>query len=245
MTTLSPPALTAFVREAVDGLRSAIGSLEGAAMAEPSALPGWTRAHVVAHVDGVSRAIARQLEHARRGTRVGFYDGGMEGRNERIALGALMAPAKLAERALEGLDLLERALGDVPDDGWDALTSFRGEGTVRDCVLGAWREALIHTADLGLGAGPVDWPSEFSRHLFDFLSVRLPAGTRVVLQPTGRPPVVLGTGRDSTVITGMEFDLAAWIAGREPSGPIRATASADASELPALGPWPSAVPASA
>jgi maleylpyruvate isomerase len=71
----------------------------------------------------------------------------------------------------------------------------------------------------------------------------VPEGARFVLQPTGRPPVVLGEGRDSWVLTGMEFDLAAWLAGREPSGQVRATAAADATELPELGPWPSAVPA--
>lgn len=241
MTRITSTDLADAVRAAAADFRRTADRLDDAAFRTPSALPGWSNAHVLAHVDGVARALARQLEYARRGERIGFYDGGMEGRNRRIELGVLMAPAQLRARLDEALDLFGAELDAVPADGWDAATSFRGEGTVTDCVLGAWRELVIHAYDLGGTAGPVDWTPEFCAHLFDFLAARVPAGARFVLQPTGRPPVVLGEGRDSWVLTGMEFDLAAWLAGREPAGQVRATAAADAAELPELGPWPSAV----
>ena len=39
-------------------------------------------------------------------------------------------------------------------------------------------------------------------------------------------------------------DIAAWLAGREPSlGSLRATAAADGVDLPDLLPWPAGVPA--
>lgn len=241
MNAPNPSALAASVRESVILFSATLDALDPDSLSRPSALPGWTRAHVVAHVDGVSRAIARQIDHAGRGERIAFYDGGMEGRNERIELTATVAPQKLLSRVRGALMLLLESVHDVPADGWDASTSFRGEGTVADCVLGAWRETLIHASDLAGASTPADWPAEFSAHLFDFLSARIPVGRRVVLQPTGRPPLTIGAGRDGCVVTGMEFDLAAWLAGREPLGPVVATATADASELPALLPWPSAL----
>ncbi len=106
-------------------------------------------------------------------------------------------------------------------------------------MLAAWREVLIHATDLETTVGLADWPAEFSAHLFDFLSLRVPADVRLLLQPTGRQPLTLGEGATGYVVTGMEFGLAAWLAGREPSGPVRATASADGVDLPGLLPWPS------
>lgn len=239
MTQLSTTSLATAVHDAIAQARTAIHALDADAHASPSPLPGWTNAHVLAHVDGVSRALARQLAYAARGERIGFYDGGFQGRNERIELGALQQPAVLDGRANAGLDLLDEAISDIPAEGWNAATSFRGDGTVSDCVQAAWREVLIHATDLGTTVTLADWPSEFSAHLFDFLSLRVPDGVRLLLQPTGRQPLTLGEGATGYVVTGMEFDLAAWLAGRDPSGPVRATASADGVDLPELLPWPS------
>lgn len=239
MTQLSTASLATAVHDAAAQARTAIGALAPESYTAPSSLAGWSNAHLLAHLDGVTRALARQLAYAARGERIGFYDGGADGRNERIELGALQQPAALATRVGEGLDLLDEAITDIPDGGWDAATSFRGDGTVADCVKAAWREVLIHATDLGTTVGLADWPAEFSAHLFDFLSLRVPADVRLLLQPTGRQPLTLGEGATGYVVTGMEFDLAAWLAGREPSGPVRATASADGVDLPDLLPWPS------
>jgi len=46
------------------------------------------------------------------------------------------------------------------------------------------------------------------------------------------------------VVSGMLTDIAAWLAGREPSlSTLRASAAADDVDLPELLPWPSGVPA--
>lgn len=244
MTQLTTTSLAAAVHDATAQARTALGALDPGDFAAPSSLPGWSNAQLLAHLDGVSRALARQLAYAARGERIGFYDGGVDGRNERIELGALQQPAALAAQVRQGLDLLDEAIADIPAGGWDAATSFRGDGTVTDCVKAAWREVLIHATDLGTTVTLADWPAEFSAHLFDFLSLRVPSDVRLLLQPTGRQPLVLGgeepeEGATGYVVTGMEFDLAAWLAGREPSGPVRATASADGVDLPELLPWPS------
>lgn len=239
MTQPTTASLATAVHDATAQARAAVDALAPEAYAAPSTLPRWSHAQLLAHLDGVTRALARQITYATRGERIDFYDGGFEGRNERIELGALQQPAALAARVHGGLELIDEAITGIPADGWDATTSFRGEGTVTDCVKAAWREVLIHATDLDTTVSLADWPTEFSAHLFDFLSLRVPSDVRLMLQPTGCQPLTLGGGSTGYVITGMEFDLAAWLAGREPSGPVRATAAADGVDLPQLLPWPS------
>src|SRR6185312_5779603 len=130
MTQPTTTSLAAAVHDATAQARTALGALDPGDFAAPSSLPGWRNAQLLAHLDGVSRALARQLAYAARGERIGFYDGGVEGRNERIDLGALQQPAALAAQVRQGLDLLDEAITDIPAGGWEAATSFRGDGTV-------------------------------------------------------------------------------------------------------------------
>jgi maleylpyruvate isomerase len=90
-----------------------------------------------------------------------------------------------------------------------------------------WREVGIHTRDLDLG--PVTWSPEFCAHVIDFLSVRVPEGIRLTLD-AGDDRWTIGDGEDVTV-TGSPTDLTAWLAGREPEGPITG-------DKPELKPWP-------
>jgi maleylpyruvate isomerase len=248
MTAPEPAALLAELHKAAAVVTSIAAKLTDADVKAPSALPGWTRGHVLAHLAGISHAMARQLEYGGRGETVELYDGGQEGRTKAIDMAAGHdAPTHQADlqaaldRALAAFD----ALGN-PGNGtahWQTPISYRG-GVVLDGGLALWRELVIHTSDLGTGRGPETWSRNFCEHLFDFLAARVPAGQKFVLQPLGLPPVTIGSGGRSTVISGMITDIAAWLAGREPTlGSLRASAAADGVDLPELLPWPSGVPA--
>lgn len=212
---------------------------------EPSELPGWTRAQLFAHLRGVSFGLARQLECAKRHELVEMYHGGMDGRNADIAKHAALDKPELLTELESALGRLAAALDAIDDADLDTKTSYR-DGTVTDVINAAWRELVIHHADLRIGASSQDWTPEFARHLFSFLEARVPEKTRLVLQPLGAQPVTLSNGNTSGksyVITGQLNDIAAWLAGREPLGQVDAFAAADAVELPELLPWPSGVPA--
>ncbi|GAA4378713.1 maleylpyruvate isomerase family mycothiol-dependent enzyme [Paeniglutamicibacter cryotolerans] len=237
MTQITDSDLAGSVSKALAGWEKLLPAIAPVQYTQASQLPGWDRAHVLAHVDGFARAMARQLSSARTGELVPMYDGGQAGRNERIELAALMAPEALRARVTEALGLLATGLHAIPAGGWAAETGFRPGSVVRDCVFAAWRELVIHATDLGLGHTPLDWSSDFCAHLFDALAGRIPADKRVVFQPTGGTPFTLGSGLEAVVVTGMEYDLAAWLAGRTPVGPVRATADADGADLPELLPW--------
>lgn len=237
MSELTQQDLTTRILSALSTLRETMSTVDDAAAAEPSALPGWSRAHVLAHLDGFSRAAARQLDTAGAQEPFPMYDGGMEARDDSIEITALMRPEALVARVTESLDALESSIRGISPAEWALATGFREGGSVEDLFHAIWRELVIHTSDLALGNSVADWEPEFCAHLFDALEARVPESRRYILQPHGAQRITLGQGEATTVLSGTAFDLAAWLAGRQPLGPVQATAAADGTDLPELGPW--------
>ena len=243
MTAIAPDALLTELHKAADAVAAQAAKLTEEDVAAPSALPGWTRGHVLAHIAGISNAMARQLEYAGRGATVELYDGGYEGRTKAIEMAAGHTLAQHREDLDRALERALRAFDALDTDAWQVPISYRG-GVVLDGGFALWRELVIHGSDLNTGRGPETWSRGFCEHLLDFLAARVPEGQRFVLQPLGLPPVTVGAGNRSIVINGMLTDIAAWLAGREASlGSLRASAAADGVDLPELLPWPSGVPA--
>lgn len=239
-----PDNLTGRLRAAGQEFLGTASGLDDAGLAAPSLLPDWNRAYVVAHLEGVARAMCRQVEYAARGERIEFYDGGFDGRMRDIETRAQRpAPVQL-EALTDAVTQTIQAFEGVPEDGWDAGITYR-DGSVQDGALAFWRELVIHASDLSLGRTPLDWDSAFCHYLFGFLSARVPAGMALKLQPLGEPPRTLFSGSGSVVrtvvVSGSLQDIAAWLAGRKPLGWLNASAAADAVELPGLLPWPAAV----
>ncbi|UQA97419.1 maleylpyruvate isomerase family mycothiol-dependent enzyme [Streptomyces halobius] len=198
-----------------------------------SALPGWTRGHVLKHLADNARAFDRQARAALQGQVIDMYDGGRSGRDRSVDEGAtrplaqLRAELKLAQQALE--DTWSGLTAEV----WTRRVRFR-HATVRDTALARWREAEIHAVDLMAGYRPRDWPLDFALHAVEFLSTRAPAGTRLVLQATDHEfTQAMGTGT-TVEVCGAVRDLAAWMAGRTIDGHLHTNTV----HLPELGPWP-------
>src|SRR5699024_1572084 len=100
------PDVLAGLDEADQALRHVfdlVATSSAADLTAPSALPTWTRGHVLAHLDGVARAYARQVQFAAEGETIEVYDGGAAGREANIAAGARRSRA-------EHLDALGAAL---------------------------------------------------------------------------------------------------------------------------------------
>lgn len=195
--------------------------------AEPSALPGWTRGHVLAHVAQVAGALARQAEHAARGERIATYDGGPAGRAAAIEAAAPRSVDEHAAALESARARLAAAWPPPGGPGWDAPVAYR-DGVVADALLAWWREVRIHAVDALVGIGDDTWDAPFCEHLFRFLAVRLPAGWDVT-----------GARSPSGTLVGRPEHVAAWLAGRSPSGPVTARRGTAPVGLPRLGPWPS------
>ncbi|GAB3549399.1 maleylpyruvate isomerase family mycothiol-dependent enzyme [Arthrobacter tumbae] len=225
-------------------LLATAAGLDDDALAAPSVLPGWSRGFVLAHVEGVCRAMTRQLEYAARGETVDFYDDGSDGRNRDIERRAQRATEEQLHSLTDAVSTAVAVFAGVTGSEWTTRISYR-DGTVRDGALALWRELVIHASDLGLRRTSLDWDNAFCHYLFEFLEARIPAGTAIKLQPLGEQPRTLlsgsGTPARTVVVTGLLQDIAAWLAGRQPLGGLNATAAADGVDLPELLPWPSAM----
>ncbi|MEW1813169.1 maleylpyruvate isomerase family mycothiol-dependent enzyme [Pseudarthrobacter phenanthrenivorans] len=242
MTSPSPDALLAELHKAADALTAAVDRIPAGGDKAPSTLPGWSRGHLLAHIAGICDALARQVEYGRQGEKVELYDGGVDGRNRAIELAAGHSLEEHREDVAAAVQRALAAFDALGEDEWQTRIAFR-DGVIFDAGLALWRELVIHTADLDAGTGPEVWNRDFCSHLFDFLAARVPAETRLVLQPVALPPLTLGAGGSTVVVSGMITDIAAWLAGRQPSlDSLRATAAGDGTDLPALLPWPSALP---
>lgn len=221
-----PPeaAVLADIGELEDLLIEAVARLDDDEVRAPSALTGWSRGHVVAHLTNLATAFTRQAELAARGEVGDVYDGGMAGRD----VGIEAAAPRSAEVHLTHLEAaLVRLSGSWPVDvsGWDAPVSYRS-GTLRTILDAWWREIAIHAVDLDAGITAGAWSPALCDRLWDYLSERLP-----------------GRG-EGMRFDGTRRDVLLWLAGREPVVTPRAFAGDDEITLPELGPWPGRPPVS-
>ncbi|MEV7990939.1 maleylpyruvate isomerase family mycothiol-dependent enzyme [Streptomyces sp. NPDC086077] len=226
---MQPPV--AAVIEAHRTLECLVAELNDQQVAQASALPGWSRGHVLAHLTDNARMFARLAEHALRGELVAGYDGGRDERDAIIEATADRGAAEHREQLAAHTAGLETSWARATDVDWRRPVTFRN-ADLAATVFARWRETWIHMVDLELGVRPDDWPEDLAAHAIDFLLGRLPAGTRIHAEDVGRHWSA-GDGPPGPVVTGGVRDLAAWLAGRTP-----VVAPVAAVELPALGPWP-------
>ncbi|RAG81186.1 hypothetical protein DN069_34085 [Streptacidiphilus pinicola] len=211
-----------------------VDAVDDARMAAPSALPGWSRGHVVRHLADNARAFDRQARLALKGELTDMYDGGVAGRDRSIEERAARSAAVLREELRETQRALEETWDTFAVEDWQRSVRFR-QATVLATLFARWREAEIHAVDLALDYRPRDWSPAFARHALDFLAPRAPEGTRLVLRATDHD-LTRALGEGTTVeVSGTLGDLAAWMAGRDADGTLETSADS----LPRLGPWPS------
>ncbi|GHC68070.1 maleylpyruvate isomerase family mycothiol-dependent enzyme [Streptomyces flavofungini] len=230
---LTPDDLVRRVSQAHALLLELLDRLDDRQKDAASALPGWTRGHVLKHLADNARAFERQARGALQGEVIDMYDGGQDGRDQSIDQGAARPLAELREELKLAQGALEDAWSGLAEGDWGRAVRFR-HATVVDTALARWREVEIHAVDLDFGYRAGDWPLDFALHALEFLSDRAPAGTRLLLRATDHEfTQALGTGT-TVEVSGAVRDLAAWMAGRSIDGHLSTTGL----HLPELGPWP-------
>ena len=229
----------AAVRAGHQQLSSALARLTDADARGLSALPGWSRGHVLAHLAQHARAFARQTREAQAGRQVEVYDGGRAGRDAAIEAGAGRSAQALRGEVIAACEELDELWAELSAAEWNLRCGYR-DGTLVDGLLSRWREVDIHLVDLALGATSAEWSGELCEHLLDYLAPRVPAGLPLALRASdaGRTwsyGAGAGTDGDGVLeISGRLVDLTAWFAGRTPSRPLGSSSGS----LPALDPWP-------
>jgi maleylpyruvate isomerase len=203
--------------------------------AAPSLLPGWSRAHVVAHVALAGLALAGVVEGAVRGRVVAMYESD-EQRDADIEELAGAGPSVLRERYLESVTAFADAVQQMEEEHWSGRILRLPGGPawpIVTLVPTRRREVEVHHADLGAGYDPADWPEDFVVELLDVVTVDHAGSGPFLLRATdlGREWTV-GEGSGPSV-TGTGAALGWWLTGRG-GGEGLVT---DAEALPELGAW--------
>jgi maleylpyruvate isomerase len=203
-----PAEELAAVREATTRLRALVDRTPD--LLAPSLLPGWTRAHVVAHIAGNARSHIRMLRGAQEDEVLDQYPGGAEARASAIKELA-QDPAGAVEELHRSAEDLAHAWRGTSD--WSALARPLDSEPVPVAGLlwMRWREVEIHAVDLAGDYRPQDWPQPFLDRVLAELRTR-----------QDLPPL--------DGISGPDHAMAAWLSGRSRGDGLQG-------DLPSLPPW--------
>ncbi|MGF0116754.1 maleylpyruvate isomerase N-terminal domain-containing protein [Promicromonospora sp. Marseille-Q5078] len=143
---------TAFFSRTLRELRDA--ELSGA-----SRVPGWSRAHVVAHVGYHARALARIVEGVRTGRSLPMDDSDQE-RDEEVELGSTLPGVALRNLHSHAAVHLNVEWRDLEAERWSHLIALDGGHVVpvSETPRLRAREVWLGAVDLGAGASMDDLP---------------------------------------------------------------------------------------
>jgi maleylpyruvate isomerase len=129
----------------------------------PSLLPGWTRAHVLAHLARNADAMRHLLVGARSGQDRAAY-ASAQAREADIETGARLTAKELMADLADSAMALRAVTRQLPDDAWRFPVQILDSGRFPAAQLLTRRlvEVELHHGDLGTGYGPGDWPSAFA-----------------------------------------------------------------------------------
>jgi len=229
-----PRDLLPLLDSATARLLATVESLDDADLAAPCALPGWTRAHVVAHLALNGEGLAGALAGAAVGEDVAMYRS-QQDRDDDIAALAGRPADELRSRLRTAVRGFSGALSLMPDTAWAALLhrvpgsdrTFRAEETIGMRLI----ETEIHHADLAAGYTHQDWDPAFSRHLVAIGTAR--ATEPFLVRATDVEGEWAARGGRGPVVSGSVADLGWWLAGR--GGADRLEVSDG--PMPTIGKW--------
>ena len=129
----------------------------------PSLLPGWTRAHVLAHLARGADAMRNLLVGVRSGQECPAYVSA-EARQADIEHGAGMRADELMADLADSAMALRTIARQLPNEGWQVPVRILDSAPFPADQLLTRRlvEVELHHCDLGAGYGPADWPSAFA-----------------------------------------------------------------------------------
>ena len=222
----------AWVDEAHDAIAAAAARLSDDELSQPSLLPGWTRAHVLAHIARNADGLANLLTWAGTGVETPMY-ASAEARTTDIEATAALAPAELRADVVRADDRLRDALHALPPEAEVVVVkALRGDpfpaGTL---PFVRSREAWVHLVDLDAGVGFADVPDGLQDALLAEAVERAPgrglsSGFVLVEEGTDRR-WTLAPAEPSVTVTASRPELLGWLTGRDEPG-----------ARPAPPPWP-------
>jgi maleylpyruvate isomerase len=184
-----------------------------------SALPDWTRAHVVAHLARNADALVNLLTWARTGVETPMYPSRAV-RDAGIAETAALPPAKLRGDYVAACDRLAQAIEGMPADAWPAEVR-NGQGAPVPASTVPWmraKEVWVHGADLRAGLTFADLPADFCAALVDDVLGLFAAREQAPDVTVVATDVHRTWGSGGVRIEGPATAVAAWLTRSDASG---------------------------
>lgn len=242
MVSTDTKAMLEMLETGADNLARSLTGLDDTQVAAPSALPGWTRGHVLAHVARNADALVNLLTWARTGVETPMYPS-RQVRDEHIERDAGRSADDHRADIEESQRRFMAAAGDLGDADWGATIRWGRDAAETTADLVPWLrivEVEVHHVDLDLGYTPAHWTPDFvrrqlARTVEDRRADDTPALT-VRATDTGAEHH-LGGG---TVVAGPQAALLAWLLGRSDGAGLSVESgdgTATSSDLPVLPPW--------
>ena len=196
-----------------------LDQLSDDALGEPSRLPDWSRAHVVAHLARNADALGNLLTWARTGVETPMYPS-REARDADIATTAAQSPAQLRADYAAACARLAVAIETTSAETWAARSApCRGRRSRPPTI--PWmraKEIWVHGVDLDGGLSFADAPADFCTRLVDDV-------LRVFADRDQAPEVtVVATdvnrtwGSGGSTVEGSVAAVAAWLTRGDASG---------------------------
>ncbi|WP_257424665.1 maleylpyruvate isomerase family mycothiol-dependent enzyme [Nocardioides carbamazepini] len=211
--TRTPDDALRWARAGTALLADAIAGLSEADLREPTALPGWTRAHVVAHLAGNARALHNLVCWAATGEETPMY-GSPGQRAAEIEAGSRRPVGDLLPEFGRTASALDDAMAGLTAAQWEHEVVTAQGRTVPATEI-PWlraREVMVHAVDLDLGVAFTDLPLDFLTALEAEVSLR--------------------RGPDLPAVTGTLAERVAWLTGRR-----HRMSQVGGTPAPDLGPW--------
>jgi maleylpyruvate isomerase len=230
---MSDPQLLELLDSGTRRLIRSVDSMADDQWAQPSLLPGWTRAHVVAHLTLNAEGLSAALEGVHEGHPVPMYASD-EARDGDIAALASASPSALRDRFLGSTTVIGEWVEELADNLADASVERTPGGRQFPAGLVGHmrvREVEIHHADLALDYTAADWTPDF---------VDLLMSSRGGVHD-GEPFVAHATDLDRTwqfgtggpTVSGVGSALAWWTTGRGTGDGL----TSDDGRVPRMEPW--------
>jgi maleylpyruvate isomerase len=206
-----------------DGTKLLLEAAERGELGSASALPGWTRRHVVAHVAANADALGNLVHWAATGEPTPMYASPSE-RAAGIERGSVLPGHELMAWLRGSAESLEAAMSDLTDEQW-RTTVTTAQGRAVPATEVPWlraREVWVHAVDLATGTSFTDLPADFLAAVADdVVRKREGTGPALVLEAGDRRWDLPGDGSPVRV-AGPLAEVVAYLTGR----PHALTASA-------------------
>jgi maleylpyruvate isomerase len=213
-----PAPDSAEIEAATSRLLATARTLSDADVLAPSALPGWSRGHVLTHIARNADSLVNLLTWAATGVEHPQYPS-RESRDASIEAGARRPAAEQVADVEASHNRFEDAVSAVPAGGWlREVRWLSGEPRPASKILEVrLREVAIHHIDLDAGYAASDWPSPFALRI---LGLVIPAfevrGIEpVTLVPTDVDVRIDVAGGSAVEVRGAAWALATWMLGRD------------------------------